>query len=318
MKGGHLTKNALVFGLGTNPDEPFRYDYMFRIKSDKENCEWRWTGCGEVLLDEFPNFIQLDFNDNSLLGEKLEDDHYDLIMFDWSTTKFLRWNNEILNTIKKKLKVGGKLLIPNPINEYITFSSLTRPEMFSIFDIENNIIQNQAMKYYNPSDDILPIGMNFNRKKPYFIDSTSGIIRYYKWNEYMKNVSYEKSLVLLRTIFGSANVSYDIGDYPVALPEFIDIDVANKTECQAQIDRYVKDTDEDRSRMYINEFTFDPVNNPIDKMKASDIVGPCIRELESWTTRMNMRFYNNVIGNYYQMAIMRRSIPYFSITKRVD
>ncbi len=91
----------LILGAGTENDTAAWNEYAHARGAE-------WDGFN---IQGGPHAIVGDFNKPEDL-DKLHDDVYDKIFFDWSTTKFVHdWDMKILSVLYKKLKDQGELLI---------------------------------------------------------------------------------------------------------------------------------------------------------------------------------------------------------------
>ena len=93
----------LILGAGNSPDDIVGWTSY----SEKKGAEW--IGFTNQPLRKA---IEGDFNELDQLENKLSDNTYDKIFFDWSTVKFVHyWDIKILEVLRRKLKDNGELLI---------------------------------------------------------------------------------------------------------------------------------------------------------------------------------------------------------------
>jgi len=180
----------------------------------------KWLGIS--LLKEIDNCLCFNFNNKKQIKIKLNDNLFDKILFDESTVKFIDWNYVHLINLSKKLKIGGKILIPYEKNSIIINGIITsntikelEEELFCFF---NRQISNYQT-FYNGLN-----GINNYPEKIIFYNSKR-IIYYYGTKEYKSIIDpiikiINNRLILynkfmLKYIFGDVEYINNSTNYPL-------------------------------------------------------------------------------------------------------
>lgn len=110
-------KKVLIFGAGDTEENVNMWSHYWEKRSDEEQLNYRWTAVNVNCLNNTPanNYfgcINIDFNVIEQLDYNLTNNEYDLIFFDYSTYKFVKWTFNFLFVLKEKLPIDGQLYIP--------------------------------------------------------------------------------------------------------------------------------------------------------------------------------------------------------------
>lgn len=105
---------VLIFGAGGMYANDFTKwsDFFKSEESGKwRNCEWEVADM-EVNHNVEPQIKKHKIDFNNISDLRSLPDTFDLILFDWSTAKFLQWNRNHITIVISKLKRRGKLMLP--------------------------------------------------------------------------------------------------------------------------------------------------------------------------------------------------------------
>lgn len=191
----------LIFGAGIEGIDVESWNDYFKDK----NAHW----IGYTIGVEGNKCINGDFNSTNDLDSKLIDGFYDVIMFDWSTAKFINWNEDILKILRKKLKDNGTLLIP--LESGIEIDSTTVPKISEYNNLHHWYYENFHR------ERIIQRKLLNGRLSEYLLKSKLNIKdpeAFKLWDDmYWNDVIKRYNLLLLKSIFGES--SYNTSDYPI-------------------------------------------------------------------------------------------------------
>lgn len=157
--GGNSGKNILIFGV-PNEEQGAWFNYFINESNEYQDAEFSTADTMCLEDSSMTKCYKIDFNNLDDL-RKLPDNTFTTIMFDWSTSKFLEWETEHVQEIKKKLTEFGELLIPNPIGMTIIVDNPTNNEPQN----DNKIIRYIELKYpYNNKQLLTDIAHQKNIK----------------------------------------------------------------------------------------------------------------------------------------------------------
>lgn len=196
--------NILVLGAGDTKENYYKWDNFFNSKN------YTWYG---VTLEPFQNknnLIKLDFNSLDDLRKLIPVNTFDLILFDWSTVKFIKWNTIFIYILISKLKNKGQIYLPVE-----SFGSKPYQPSIGIkydYTILKQNLDDKVESLINNDNNVLLLGKN------YPIDSTPSI-----WSDdpnYHKDIlKYEENVIdkhnrdLFEQIFSNVEIKY--GNYPL-------------------------------------------------------------------------------------------------------
>ncbi len=164
-------------------------------------------------------------NFNSLLFlSRLENDKYDIIVFDRSTVKFLKWTSEHLKIIKQKLKDGGEFFLPNHAGSGLRYIILGNISDLPITKVNvRRWLDQHGYQRYTPWNNIdLFIGTYgptlIFPKEYFFAGKTNINPDYAKYmSEYRRELMDNQNRPMLYNIFSEQNVNLDRDNYPTRL-----------------------------------------------------------------------------------------------------
>jgi hypothetical protein len=179
----------LICIMGLNAMEPEKKELIFG--GYQWNCNFKGFGPNITVFDQWcgegiVGYIQGDFNDSEDLDTKLQDDFYDLMIFDVDTVRYTQWGVKQLAVLYKKLKKGGKLILDFEFHPTDCFGSGEEVDTYEKF---TKLFDD----YLKSHPDSLINGWNCVKiKKPKDWDAF--------WDKYSKTVQKHNETVL-KTVF---------------------------------------------------------------------------------------------------------------------
>lgn len=148
-----------------------------------------------------PQSIKANFNDVEELDTRLQDDFFDVIVFDRQSARYAQWDRTHLAVVYKKLKKGGKLCIEFEFNP-----TILGPDRST----SKEEYERQYREYLEQKKDVLINGMNCRGQ------TTSENMAFFR--AFMPTF-HEHNTRLLTSIFGDRVRTQRLPLYPIRYTE---------------------------------------------------------------------------------------------------
>ena len=194
-------KNVLLFGCDNRTEKNI-------IINNIKNIYFKNNKINLICFNQLENNL-LDFNDINSLEKNLEDNKYDIIMFDKYTSNFISWKNpnNYLEIIYRSLKDGGiflfplisKSIYPIDINYDINMiRDLKSPNLFQM----HNLFSGDILKYkvYKNLKDINGNILN----NPYLLEEFTNKLNNELFGKQIKFIR-----LILKNKFGENNIKFN-------------------------------------------------------------------------------------------------------------
>lgn len=186
--------------LGASDRNQPSFDEIF------QNTGVQWEGLdndcppGAARGEKVGKIICSDFNDERDL-ERLSDNTYSVIYFDWSTAKFSNWNRAHLQILSKKLKDPGLLLIPR--ESMLPHSVDLSPTLRAGYIIDTLKTMFPSFKTSVENDDVFLNGhTNFEISSQRYPGP-----KWYEQELFVNRLVISHNLSLLKTVFADAELA---------------------------------------------------------------------------------------------------------------